>query len=38
MRLSDVVKVDEFGDVVYDENNDYQLDYDKINERVRGRF
>lgn len=38
MRLSDVVKIDEFGDVVYDENNDYQLDYAKINERIRGRF
>lgn len=29
-RLSDVVLIDEFGDVVYDENNDFVIDYDKV--------
>lgn len=29
-RLADVVQVDEFGDVVFDENNDFAIDYDKV--------
>ena len=31
-RLVDVVLIDEFGDVVYDENNDFAIDYDKVEE------
>lgn len=30
LRLEKFVKTDENGDVVYDENNDFQLDYDEI--------
>ena len=33
-KLSDVVEFDEFGDVLFDENNDYKIDYDKI-EKIR---
>ncbi len=33
-RLADVVLIDEFGDVVYDENNDFIIDYDKV-EQIR---
>ena len=31
-RLSDIVQIDEFGDVVFDENNDFAIDYDKVEE------
>lgn len=31
-RLADVVLIDEFGDVVFDENNDFVIDYDKVEE------
>ena len=33
-RLADVVQIDEFGDVVFDENNDFVIDYDKV-EKLR---
>lgn len=34
VRLSDVVLLDKFGDVVYDENNDFAIDYGKV-EKIR---
>lgn len=37
-RLSDIVKRDKFGDVQYDENNDYQLDLNKISRYLKDYF
>lgn len=37
VRLSDVVLLNKFGDVVYDENNDFAIDYKKI-ERIRQQY
>lgn len=38
MRLSDIVEIDEFGNIMYDENNDYKLDEAKIRNIIRDRF
>lgn len=38
VRLSDIVQIDEFGDVVFDENNDFAIDYDKVEEFRRLAF
>ena len=38
VRLADVVLIDEFGDVVFDENNDFAIDYDKVEHFRRTTF
>lgn len=35
LRLSDVVKVDESGDVEFDENNNFKTDFNKINRYIK---
>lgn len=38
VRLSDVVLLNEFGDVVFDENNDFVIDYNKVKELTQNIF
>lgn len=38
LRMEDFVEIDGFGDVLYDENNDFKLDLDKINKTATKYF
>lgn len=38
LRMEDFVEIDRFGDVLYDENNDFKLNLDKINQTAAKYF